>query len=146
MIFILIFLIADISLLVLSIYFVIKLNWLFLLLSIVGLLLSLSLTGVFLFSYSTWRRSVTFWKFARKKPEEFLNLFRARESIWKVFDSELSKKIFDTLEKSKNNNEWIGPFMLKIPKTKKIVYIYGKDGLYQKEQDEMIRILTNPKI
>ncbi len=104
------------------------------------------MTTFFIQTYSDWRRSKMFWRFVRKKPEEFLNVFRAREHIWKVFDNELYKKIFDELEKNNKKNEWIGPFMLNVPNTKKIVYVYGKNGLYQKDQEETIRILTKTKI
>lgn len=140
------FLILDISLLALSVYFAIKTKWLLLVITVFGLLLSLRVTAFFMLTYSAWRRSNIFWRLVRKKPEEFLNVFRERPNIWKVFDSELSKKIFDKLHRDNPDDKWIGPFLLRIPATKKYVYIYGKDELYQQEQEQMIRIITKSKI
>jgi hypothetical protein len=136
------FLILDISLLVLSVYFAIKTKWLLLVITVVCFFLLLRVTTLFMLTYSYWIISTRFWKFARKKPEEFINFFRARENIWKVFDSELSKNIFDKLYKDNPDDKWVGPFVLRIPATKKFVYIYGRDGLYQQEQEQMVRIIN----
>ncbi len=76
----------------------------------------------------------------KKQPEEFYDVFKERDNIWQILESESAKMIFDKLEK--NKDEWIGPFILHRPSTGKNIYIYGKDGLYQEEQDKIIRAIN----
>jgi len=144
MIIILLFLIVDISLLILSIYFIVKLKWLFSVFIIIGLCLFVRWTLSFLSNYSSWVRAHKFWRLVRKNPEKFIGVFRERDNAWKVLDSEIAKKIFDKLEKG---NDWVGSFILRIPSTGKIVYIYGKDGFYQEEQERILNLIVkNNKI
>jgi ABC-type multidrug transport system fused ATPase/permease subunit len=139
MIIILLFLIIDILLIVLSIYFVVKLKWLFSIFTIIGLYFFVRWTILFLFNYSHWARAHKFWRLVRKNPEKFIGVFRERNNTWKVIDSEIAKKIFDKLEKG---DGWVGSFMLRIPSTGKIVFIYGKDGLYQEEQEKILNLIA----
>jgi len=73
---------------------------------------------------------LSFWKKVGKNPEGAYDYFVKHPDVWKV--------IYKGDDIILDSREWAGPFRLYVPSIDKMILIYGKNELYEKEQARIL--------
>lgn len=107
----------------------------------------LLLVGLILWIFFSLRAGkLTFWKLVGRHPNEAYQYFKNNPDVWKVIDSEDSKFIEDFLRTNANyKKEWVGPYRLYVPSLERVIQIFGKSDVYEKEQEKLILLLKDKK-
>ncbi|MGC1135808.1 MAG: hypothetical protein WA941_23490 [Nitrososphaeraceae archaeon] len=84
---------------------------------------------VFYFWFLKKQGNLDFWKTAKKNADEAYELFGS-EDCWVIF----SEKPEDGYHKNLPEGEWDGPFLHQVPKSRKLITVFGKVPDYYESQ------------
>lgn len=73
---------------------------------------------------------LSFWKKVGKNPDAAYDYLVKHPDVWKI--------IYKGDDTTLDSREWTGPFRLYVPSIDKVIMIYGKIELYEKEQTRLL--------